>query len=197
MITLYGTSRSRAARCLVALEELALEYTHVSLVPRPGTDDRRILQALNPNEHIPVIDDDGLVLWESIAINLYLGDRYGGALWPLSARERATVYQWGFWVQTEVDRPDWQIARRSGNAEQIAAATAATLAALGVLDAVLAGGDYLLGDTFTLADLNVAASMRLVRSACEAPANLLGFPYIADRCKGRATYCGVTREKKT
>jgi glutathione S-transferase len=159
VVTLYGTSRSRAARSIVALEELGVAYEHVPLVPVAGSEDREVLLRLNPNAHIPVLDDDGLVLWESIAINLYLGDKHGGPLWPERVEDRALVYQWGFWVQTEIDRPDWVAARRSGDEARIREATEAKVAALGILDGVLQDRMYLLGDAFTLADLNVAASI--------------------------------------
>jgi glutathione S-transferase len=159
MRTLYGTSVSRACRSLVALEELGLEYTHVPLAPRPGSADRETLAKLNPNTHVPVLDDGGLIVWESMAINLYLGDRYGGPLWPASAAERARLYQWSLWSQTEMDRRDWDAARRSKDAERIAAANAERVKTLGVLDRALADRPYLLGDSFTLADLNVAVTL--------------------------------------
>ncbi|HUI26749.1 MAG TPA: glutathione S-transferase N-terminal domain-containing protein [Candidatus Kryptonia bacterium] len=101
MITLYGTSKSRASRSLVALEELGLSYKHVPLRPRSVPADRAILDKLNPNSHIPVLEDDGFVVWESMAINLYLADKCGGPLWPSDVRGRALVYQWSIWAQTE------------------------------------------------------------------------------------------------
>lgn len=156
---LYGTSTSRAARSLVALEELGLAYEHVPLVPRPGTDDRRRLGEINPNRHIPVLDDDGLIVWESMAINLYLGDRYGGALWPATPAHRAATYQWSFWAQTEIDRADWNRARRAGDDVQIAADRQDLIKALGILDRALGERPYLLGEGFSLVDVNVATTL--------------------------------------
>ena len=60
MLTLYGTSRSRAARSIVALEEFGLEYRHIPLKPVRGSEDRERLARLNPNGQIPGVDDDGL-----------------------------------------------------------------------------------------------------------------------------------------
>ena len=160
MRTLYGTALSRASRSLLALEELGLAYAHVPLKPRPGTADRERLLALNPNGHIPVLDDAGLVLWESMAINLYLADRYGQPpLWPASPAERARIYQWTLWSQTEMDRRDWDAARRSGDPPGVAAARNERVKTLGVLDAALARRDSLLGQDLTFADLNVAATL--------------------------------------
>ncbi len=159
MIRYYGTTKSRAARVALALVELDLEFEHIPLVPRPGTEDRETLRRINPNCHIPVIDDDGLIIWESMAINLYLAEKYGGEIVPRSAEEKAITYQWSFWQQTEIDRADWNRDRRSGDDDLVKAAIAATVDTLRILDDALEGRDYLLGDRFTLADLNLAGSM--------------------------------------
>ncbi len=156
---LYGTSKSRAARSILAAEELGVNYEHVPLVPKPGTDDRKTLDRINPNGHIPVLDDDGLFVWESMAINLYLGDKVGGPLWPDRAAERALLYQWSVWVLTEIDRPDWNQTRRAGDDAAIAQAIAATIDALAIVDQALQQQDYLLGNDFSLADLNVAGAL--------------------------------------
>ena len=160
MITLYGTSKSRASRSMIALEELGLSYTHVPLFQNGITAaDHEVLRTLNPNSRIPVLDHDGCIVWESMAINLYLADVYGGPLWPDDARQRALVYQWSFWVQAEMDRRDWQKAWRTRDAEQLATVQKERLATLGILNAALTGRDYLVGDAFTFADLNVAATI--------------------------------------
>jgi glutathione S-transferase len=159
MITLYGSSKSRASRSLVALEELGLTYDHIPLNPRAVLEHREILDKLNPNSHVPVFEEDGFIVWESMAINLHLAETRGGALWPRDARERARVYQWTLWSQTEMDRRDWQVVRRSGNTAKLAAARAEKVAALGILDAALADRPYLLGADFTFADLNVATTI--------------------------------------
>lgn len=135
-------------------------YRHVPLFSRGAIPaDRERLDKLNPNSHVPVLDDDGFIVWESMAINLYLGDKHRGPLWPSDSRGRALVYQWSFWSQTEMDRRDWNAARRSGDAERIAASTTERVAALRILNAALLGRDYLLGSEFTFADLNVAATI--------------------------------------
>ena len=135
MITLYGAAASRASRSLLALEELELPYTQVPLNPWSDAADAEPLARINPNARVPVLDDDGLILWESMAINLYLADRYGGApFWPQHARERAFVYQWSLWSQTEIDVVARHMARFSDDAgakgraeaERLAAAAAAS-----------------------------------------------------------------------
>ena len=157
MITIYGSAKSRASRSIVALEELGLDYVHAPLNPHVS---QAQLAALNQNGRVPVIDDDGLIVWESMAINLYLADRHGAPpIWPATPRERAHVYQWSIWSQTEVDRPDVVLGRLSKNPERVATARRQQIDALAILDAALATRPYLLGDVFSLADLNVAATL--------------------------------------
>ena len=140
MITLYGTSKSRASRSMVALEELGLSYTHVPLFQNGITAaDRDVLRNLNPNARVPVLDHDGVIVWESMAINLYLADAYGGPLWPDDVRDRARVYQWSFWVQAEMDRRDWQKVWRSRDSEQMEVVQRERIATLRILDAALTG----------------------------------------------------------
>ena len=159
MLTLYGSSQGRASRSLICLEELGLAYRHVPLKPWDNAADAATLAPLNPNARVPVLDDDGFVVWESMAINLYLGDRHGGPLWPADARPRARLYQWSIWTQTSIDVMARHRARYSQDPDTKACAEAERLAALAILDAALQGSPYLLGEAFTLADLNVAATL--------------------------------------
>lgn len=159
MLTLYGAAQGRASRSLIALVELGLAYDHVPLKPWENAADASRLAALNPNARVPVLDDDGLVVWESMAINLYLGDRCGGPLWPSTPSDRARLYQWSIWAQTSIDVMARHRARFGKDPAVKAAAEAERLAALAILDRALADRTYLLGEAFTLADLNVAATL--------------------------------------
>src|SRR5258706_17548 len=119
---------------------------------------------LNPNGHVPVIDDDGFILWESMAINLYLAKKYdAGGLYPGRIEDEARAWQWSFWGVTEVERPVLTAMMNRAiypeSQRDLAAADAAEktlVQPLGVLDGMLARTAYLLGDHFTVADLNVA-----------------------------------------
>jgi glutathione S-transferase len=197
MRTLYGAVTSRASRSLLALEELGLAYRHVPLRPWDDAADRAALARLNPNARVPVLEDDGLILWESMAINFYLADRYGAEspLWPRDPRERALVYQWSVWGQTEIDVRARHLARSGGDTERKRAAEAERLAALAILDRALGGRPYLLGAAFTLADLNLAATLsepwerKLVDGELDPAAH--GLAALGDwlaRCTGRASW---------
>jgi glutathione S-transferase len=146
-------------------EELGLNYQHIDLAPRaPATCSAEYL-ALNPNGRVPTIEDDGFVLSESMAINLYLAKKHG-KLYPNDARSEARAWQWSFW---ETDRLDRQMTLYANNAFALpepqrdpAVARAAweeIAPALGVLEIALGQSRWLAGDEFTVADLNVAAAM--------------------------------------
>jgi glutathione S-transferase len=165
MTKLHGTSRSRSARSLWALEELGVNYEHN---PMPTTDAKSAAHLkLNPNGHVPVLEDDGVVLWESMAINLYLADKYGkDSMWPSNAAGRAAAYQWSFWAMTEVEPHLITILRNrvmnppdQRDEKAASAAVDALKAPMNALEEALKGKEYLLGKTFTIADLNVAAVM--------------------------------------
>ena len=159
----YGSSRSRAARSLWALEEVGAKYEHD---PMPNTQAKTPEHLKrNPNGHIPVLEDDGHYIWESMAINLYLAEKYGkNGLWPSDAIGHAAAYQWSLWGMTECEphlltmlmhRVLLPADQRDEKAGQKAAD--AIKAPLKVLDDALKGREYLLGNTFTIADLNPAS----------------------------------------
>ena len=93
MLTIYGVYRSRASRDIWLAKEIGLEFRHVPVIQAYRLADPAAAEAplntrspaflaVNPNGRIPAIDDDGLVLHESLAINLYLAKRHGGPLAP-------------------------------------------------------------------------------------------------------------------
>jgi glutathione S-transferase len=164
-LRIYGVARTRAFRALWIAEELGLAYEHVPVeIGEAGARTPEFL-ALNPNGRLPLIVDGDFVLSESLAITLYLAKKYShGALYPAALEAEARVWQWSFWALAEVDRGVniWSLhAVRLPPDERGAALRDEALKLLAapfkVLDAAVAGGAYLLGPDFTVADLNVAA----------------------------------------
>jgi len=81
---------------------IGLSYRH-EIWGLPHRDPREAeFLKLNPNAQVPVILDDGFVLWESSVIMRYLADKHRSGLWPVDAKERAVVDQWLTWQATEV-----------------------------------------------------------------------------------------------
>ncbi len=180
-LKIYGVARSRAFRTLWMAGELGLPYEHVK-VNFAGDTRRPEYLAINPNGHVPAIDDDGFRLWESMAINLYLAKKHGsgaGGLYPQRLEDEARAWQWSFWAMTEAERPALTILlNRIGpeNERDPAAADEAerALAApLKVLDMAVTATPYLLGEHFTVADLNVASILAWARQGRVA---LAAFP---------------------
>ena len=168
MLTLYGATASRAHRVLWMLKELGVAYAHVQTNFMDGSTHTPQFLAVNPNGRVPALDDDGLLLCESLSINLYLAKKYGGPLAPRGLVEETLATQWSFWVTTEVEKPLlFASANRtlfkegSRDEAQAQMAIAKLNRPFCVLDARLAKQPYLLGERFTVADLNVATVMDL------------------------------------
>jgi glutathione S-transferase len=184
-LKIYGVARSRAFRTLWMAKELDLTYEHIKVDFATGETRAPEHLALNPNGHVPVIDDDGFILWESMAINLYLAKKYGrDGFYPTRLADEARAWQWSFWGMTEVERPvltalfNRAILPEAERDPAAADAAEKTLAQpLQVLDGALGNSTYLLGDKFSVADLNVASILAWARPA---QIDFSAFPQVAE-----------------
>src|SRR5215475_11270758 len=104
MITVYGVPQSRTMRVLWMLHELGIPFENVKTHYATDTHTEEFLR-INPNGHIPVLRDEKLVLWESLAINLYLARKYDKGLWPKTVEDEARAFQWSLWAMTEAEEP--------------------------------------------------------------------------------------------
>ena len=172
MLKLYGIAQSRTFRPLWLLHELGLEFEHVPLDFRGEALNDPAYRALNPNGRVPTLVDGDLVLWESMAINLYLARRYGGdsGLWPDSVEGEGLALQWSFWVMTEVESPLLSVLMHSRvlpedkrDPNKVSRNLGLLKAPFKTLDQALEGRDYLADGHFTVADLNVAAVLSWCR----------------------------------
>jgi glutathione S-transferase len=158
-LTIHGSSRSRTMRVLWMAAELRLGFEHDSV----AFDDPRLKSPdflrLNPAGAIPTIEDDGLALSESLAINLYLAKRHSlGGLYPAALEEEAQVWRWSLWAQGQLEPWIMRDALLIDLRGALAGHTAPLIAAaLSTLDRALEGRSWLVGEAFTVADLNVAA----------------------------------------
>jgi glutathione S-transferase len=162
-IKIYGPTASRAARALWMVNELGVPFEHIALEMKDLKNPDYI--KINPNGKVPAMIDGDLTLFESMAINLYLAKKYNkDGMWPSSIEDQARAYQWSFWAMTEIEKllltilvdmfmtpPD------SRNPAAVAEAQKAVAKPFKVLNGALQGHDYLLGASFTVADLNVAS----------------------------------------
>lgn len=166
MLVIHGAARSRAQRTLWMVLELGIPYEHDALVPRsPETKTPEFL-ALNPNARLPVIEDDGFVLYESMAINFYLAKKHNSPLYPSNPRDEALALQWSFWETDRLDRQlaDYQshttlLPEAERNPSIAKAAWAEVEPSLNALNSALSKTPWLAGPDFSVADLNVACAV--------------------------------------
>ena len=164
-LRIYGIARTRAFRALWTAKEIGLDYEHIPVEVGQAGARKSDYLALNPNGRLPTIDDDGFILWESLAVTLYLAKKHAlGRLYPATLEGEAKAWQWSLWAANEVERGVniWSLhAIRLPPEDRNHSVLAEALKVLGppfkVLDGALDGRPYLLGDAFTVADLNVAA----------------------------------------
>ncbi len=174
MIKLYGSRPTRATRAAWMLEELGVPYTHEHSFDTLPPEAR----AANPNGKLPILVDDGFPVWESVAINLYLARKYGAgtSLWPESLEDQTRALMWSVWAMTELDMPLWtMIGARRANPSAAAELDDKVQRPMRVLDNELAKHSYLLGEDFTVADLNVAAVVAFGRYG---QFDFAPFPYV-------------------
>jgi glutathione S-transferase len=170
MITLYGdVTKTRANRCSWMLNEIGIEHAREPLAFRPGDAKPPEFLALNPNGKCPTLVDGDFVLFESLAINLYLARRYGELLGPQTPKEDALMTQWSLWVATEVEKPLLLTAAVrylfdpcAPDGEEEAITMKKLARPFSVLDAHLKDREFILGDRLTVADINVAAVMHFI-----------------------------------
>ena len=201
-LTIYGTARSRTARVLWMAKELGLAFEHVPLAMGDAALKQPPFLKINPAGRVPAIDDDGFVMAESLAINLYLarkyGDRASPSLAPASLEEEARIWQWSSWAMTDLEGPLnlVHLHRNFFPPEKRDPKIAETAEAqvqrpLAMLDSILADSAYLLGERFTVADMNVASVLSASRLSA---ISMTPFPHIAawaKRCQGRPAALAV------
>jgi glutathione S-transferase len=168
MLKVWGRRNSgNVQKVMWLVGELGLAHEHVAVGGPFGGLDAPSFRAMNPHGKVPVIEDDGLAIWESHAIVRYLAERDGGArFWP-SLSERARIDPWMDWCQatfqpdflggifwgffrTPEAQRDWPAIRR---------AEAACAAHMRLFDKILEGRPYIAGDDLTLADIPLGANM--------------------------------------
>jgi glutathione S-transferase len=179
MLKIYGVHQSRASRIYWMARELGLDFESVPVIQArrladPDAPDAPLhtrspdFLAINPNGHIPTIDDDGLVLWESVAINLYLARKHGGPLSGQTVAEEGQIANWSIWAVNEIEPHsvrivltyDNRLETTPGGRDTLAVSTRLLRRPFEILDRHLATQDYLVGNRFTVADLNTAEICR-------------------------------------
>jgi glutathione S-transferase len=164
MLKVWGRTNSiNVQKVMWTVAELGLPHERIEAGGRFGVVGEDWFKNMNPNSRVPVIDDDGFILWESHAIVRYLAARHSpGKLYPTGLKERALAEKWMDWVQAQVGGPIFAVffplirqqpAQR--NQEQIRQGFEACVPLYAMLDQALAGQDWLVGGRMTIAELGV------------------------------------------
>jgi len=148
-------------------DELALPYERVDAGGNFGRNNTPEYLAMNPNGLVPVIEDDGFILYESNAIVRYLAARHArGTLWPADLQSRADVDRWMEWLSTSLVPAlrdiFWELVRTAPdkrNAALIEASRARSEKCMGILDAHLAKRDFMTAYGFTTADIVIGCAV--------------------------------------
>ncbi|TJZ93996.1 glutathione S-transferase family protein [Paracoccus gahaiensis] len=178
MLILHGVTRSRASRVIWLCHELDLPFRQVPVIQAYRLADAEAedaplntrspdFLALSPAGAIPVIEDEGLVLSESLACTLHLARKHGGPTGPQDYAEDALMGQWSLYGATAIE-PDAltilylhdRTLSEPEDAGLVAEAAERLVRPLKVLEDHLATHAYLIGGRFTVADLNMAEIVR-------------------------------------
>jgi len=162
MLKIWGRKNSNNVRkALWCAEEAGVPYEAIDAGGAFGLVNEPAYRAMNPNGLVPLIEDDGLVLWESNAIVRYLAAQYAdGQLYATDPKQRAQADKWMDWTTSTFAAPFrdlfWGIVRtppEQRDQEVIAAALTRCGELLATVDQALARQSYLSGDSFGMGDI--------------------------------------------
>jgi glutathione S-transferase len=194
-ITFYYSPRSTATRVHWALEELEVPYAKVKVDLAAGDHRKPDYLRLNPNGKVPLLVDESTPIFESLAIIIHLGQRYGTerGLWPrLGAPAQGQALAWTVWASSTLGHAVHDYVFRGGEAQ--AAARGEVEGLLKLLDSRLAPGLNMLGERFTLVDVATASVVNLLG---RSELSLESYPQVKEwvaRVTSRPALATVLRE---
>jgi glutathione S-transferase len=168
-LKLYYWPRSSATRVQWALEELGVPYEKARLDRERGENRTPEYLAISPQGNIPALVDGDAKIFESAAILIHLGQKYGveKGLWPKSPGGASEALVWCVWSSSELafqrlayalqtlDAP-FTLPKEDRNPKVAERFRTGYYARIAVLESRLAGKEYLAGNAFSLADVAVA-----------------------------------------
>jgi glutathione S-transferase len=169
MLTVWGRRSSfNLQKVMWLVGELAIEHRHIEAGGQFGGLDAPEFRAMNPHGRVPVIDDNGTIVWESHAILRFLAARYGrGTFWSDDEATRSLSDRWMDWAETSL-QPDflngvfWGFFRTpeaQRNWKAINARIERCARHFELLDRMLAGQAFMLGERLSLADIPVGTNL--------------------------------------
>lgn len=160
MIQFYYNTAPNPTKVALCLEEMGLPYTPVPVDTRKGEQHTPAFLAINPNAKVPAIVDGDATVFDSSAILLYLAEKTGQFLPPNTPAARGSLLSWMLFVGTGIGPYSGQAVHFNHYAPEklpyaINRYGFEARRHYGILDARLAQHRYMLGDTYTIVDMNV------------------------------------------
>ncbi len=157
---LFEFAPTRSIRARWALQELGVAFEAVTINLLAGENRSSAFLKINPAGKVPVLVDGDVVLTESIAIVLYLAEKYPERrLIPTDLAERAQLNRWLLFTTTELEQPLWRITRHTRLYPEdkrlpgeVALARDEFTAMAGILEEHMNARTFVMGDTVTVAD---------------------------------------------
>jgi len=167
MIKFYFNLAPNPTKVALMLEETGLPYELVPVDTRRGDQHTAAFRAVNPNGKVPAIVDGDVTVFDSNAILLYLAEKSGKFLPPDTAQSRGRMLSWLMFVGTGVGPYSGQAVHFQHHAPErlpyaIDRYRFEAQRHYGILDAELAKGRYMMGDTYTIVDMDVWGWARLI-----------------------------------
>lgn len=165
MLKIWGRINSiNVQKVLWCCDEVGVPFERIDAGMQFGVNNTPEYRAMNPNGLVPLLNDDGFVLWESHAIVRYLARRHGlGSLCPADPKAAADADRWMEWYSTSLwnlMRPIfWNLVRtppEKRNMAEVEDSRAKLAGYLGMADAQLAKTAHLAGEAFTMGDIPLA-----------------------------------------
>lgn len=194
----YYAPMSTATITETVIEELGIPVDKKKLDLKAGETTKPEFLKINPNGKVPTIVHDGTPIWESVAITIYLGEMFGveKQLWPAQGPKRGEAMMWVAWTNVTLGEAVYRRGHNSGewgdptdrNEKAFTKANADITTQLGILDAQLAGKQFLLGTDYSLADTHVHSICDWLRHMKIDFAPFANLNAWGERCSKRPAY---------
>ena len=167
MLKFYYSGAPNPTKVALFLEEAGVAYEAIPVDTRKGEQHKVEYLAINPNAKVPAIVDGDAVVFDSSAILLYLAEKTGKFLPAKTDKARGELLSWMFFVSSGVGPYSGQAVHfRNYAPEKLPYAVNRYVYEaqrhFGIIDARLAKNKYMLGDTYTIVDMNLWGWARML-----------------------------------